>query len=613
MAATDDPHTLGRTRLSFADEKDVDEFVETLDRFERGEIGPDAWRAFRLVRGTYSQRQGGDAQMLRVKIPQGILDVAQLQAVANVAERHSRGFCHLTTRQNIQLHFVKLHDVEPAMRLLAEHGLTTREACGNSVRNITACPYAGVAADEAFDVTPFAEAMTRHLLRHPLSSTLPRKFKIGFEGCPQDHALTSINDLGFHARVRGENGGRQKGFRVTVGGGTAILCRSGNELFEFLPAGDILAVAEAVVRVYHKLGDFKHRQRNRLKFLIRDIGYEAWRRAFDESLEELRREGVPSLPFRPELPPSEEAPGGRRVAPPTAVAAAEQVMAAVVKGPGIFPDVRPRLVLDDASFQEWALTHVRRQRQAGYSMATVTLALGDVTAGQLRVLAHVAASLGDGTVRTTHEQDLLLRWVDTRDLRRLYTVLAAAGLTDAPTGVANVVSCPGAEACRLAVTQSRAVAKLVADALDEQPQLAATPGFTVKVSGCPNGCGHHHVGSIGLQGSVRRLGSRVVPQYFVMAGGEAAVGGASFGRLVAKVPARRAGAAVQRLLALYAAERRAGETPGAFLQRVDLGRLKDLLADLEALTPEDARPEDYVDLGEEEQFEVTTMEGECAT
>src|SRR5262247_3445245 len=205
MAVLDDPKTFGRTRLSFADEAEIDEFVATLDRFERGDLSPDQWRVYRLVRGTYGQRQAADAQMLRIKIPQGILDAAQLEAVADVAERYSRGFAHITTRQNFQLHFVKLHDVEHAMRRLAEAGLTTREACGNSVRNITACPYAGVGADEAFDVTPYAEALTRYLLRHPLSSTLPRKFKIAFEGCATDHVMTAINDLAFRAVV-GANG-----------------------------------------------------------------------------------------------------------------------------------------------------------------------------------------------------------------------------------------------------------------------------------------------------------------------------------------------------------------------------------------------------------------------
>src|SRR4051794_17238927 len=239
MAVVDDPKTFGRARLSFASEADIDEFVATLDRYERGELTPDQWRAFRLVRGTYGQRQAEDAQMLRVKIPQGVISSEQLEALADVGARYSRGFGHITTRQNVQFHFVKLHDVEHAMHRLADAGLTTREACGNSVRNITACPYAGVAADERFDVTPYAEALTRYLLRHPLSSTLPRKFKIAFEGCPADHVATAVNDLGFRA-VAGPDGGR--GFRVTAGGGTAIMTTSGGLLHEFLPASEILRV-----------------------------------------------------------------------------------------------------------------------------------------------------------------------------------------------------------------------------------------------------------------------------------------------------------------------------------------------------------------------------------
>src|SRR6266566_2050179 len=223
MASEQDLTTHGRARLSFANEADIDEFVSVLEKYERGEITPDQWRAFRLVRGTYGQRQAEDAQMLRVKIPQGVLTADQLDVLAEIGQRYSRGFGHITTRQNIQFHFVKLHDVEPAMRLLADAGVTTREACGNSVRNITACPYAGVAADERFDVTPYAEAMTRYLLRHPLSSTLPRKFKIAFEGCATDHVAIAINDLGFRALVGPDSAHGGRGFRVTAGGGTAIL------------------------------------------------------------------------------------------------------------------------------------------------------------------------------------------------------------------------------------------------------------------------------------------------------------------------------------------------------------------------------------------------------
>src|SRR6202163_3983146 len=297
MSVVDDPKTFGRARLSFANEADIDEFVTTLERYERGELTPDQWRAFRLLRGTYGQRQAEGAQMLRVKIPQGVLTSDQLEALADVGEQYSRGYGHITTRQNVQFHFVKLHDVEPCLRRLADGGLTTREACGNSVRNITACPYAGVAADEAFDVTPYAEALTRYLLRHPLASTLPRKFKIAFEGCPIDHIYTPINDLGFRA-VTGPAGGR--GFRVTVGGGTAILVKTGGLPHEFVPAAELLRVAEAVLRVFHRLGDYEHKQRNRMKFLIKAIGWDRWREEYDRELAACRAEGaVPELTIAP--------------------------------------------------------------------------------------------------------------------------------------------------------------------------------------------------------------------------------------------------------------------------------------------------------------------------
>src|SRR5258706_1181603 len=252
MAAIDDPKTIGRANLDFASEHDIDEFVEMLGKFESGEVAPDVWRRFRLVRGTYGQRQDG-VQMMRVKAPQGIVSSPQMRAFAGVASRYSRGFCHITTRQNIQFHFVLLKNVEAAMRELAEEGLTTREACGNSVRNITGCPYAGTSENEILDPPPYAEALTRYFLRHPLSGVLPRKFKIAFEGCTEDHAVTAINDIGWRSRIVD---GR-KGFKVTIAGGTSILPVSGYVLYDFLPVEERVDVAEAGVPGFHKFSEFK--------------------------------------------------------------------------------------------------------------------------------------------------------------------------------------------------------------------------------------------------------------------------------------------------------------------------------------------------------------------
>jgi sulfite reductase (NADPH) hemoprotein beta-component len=602
--------TFGRARLSFASEADIEEFVTTLERYERGEMTPDQWRAFRLVRGTYGQRQAEDAQMLRVKIPQGHLTSDQLDALADVGERYSRGFGHITTRQNVQFHFVKLHDVEPAMHRLADAGLTTREACGNSVRNITACPYAGVAADERFDVTPYAEALTRFLLRHPLSSTLPRKFKIAFEGCEADHVATGVNDLGFRAVV-GPDGGR--GFRVTAGGGTAIMVTSAGLLHEFLPASEILRAAEAVLRVFKRLGDYQHKQRNRMKFMIKTLGWTRWREEYDRELTACRLRGqVATLEIDP--PVSESRPEWVKDSSPSVGHIASRVSAQRITGPGLTPNIVPVFQAGDDDYARWRATNVRAQKQFGYVMAVVSVPLGDVSSEQMRLIGELARAYGDGTIRVTPEQDLLFRWINSCDVRQLYRRLAAAGLGLAEAGtIADVASCPGAETCRLAVTQSRGLGRLLEEQLRARPDLiAAADGARIKISGCPNGCGLHHIATFGFQGSVRRLGSRAVPQYFVMVGGGVQDRGATFGRLAAKIPARRIPQAVERLIALYATQRRAAETASEFFGRVDLNLVKASLADLETLRPGDAAPPDFVDLGESGEFAPEVMDGECS-
>ena len=615
MAVLDDPRTYGRTRVSFADTADIDEFVLMLDRFERGEISPDEWRRFRLLRGTYGQRQDADAQMLRVKIPQGIIDAAQLDALADVAERYSRGFGHISTRQNMQFHFVPLHDAERAMRHLADAGVTTREACGNSVRNITTCPHAGVARDEIFDVTPYAEAMTRYLLRHPLSSALPRKFKIAFEGCAsEDHVATSINDLGWRAMMAPDGSGR-RGFRVQVAGGTAIMCRSGASLYEFLPASDILMVAEAVLQVFQRYGDYEHKQRNRLKFLVKSMGWDAWLAAFQRELDEVRAAGGARLPFDPEDPPAEAPPEGERPPAPAIAEISALVTASAVKVPGIVPVMQPGDGGPGRERTEWLRTNLRPQKQSEYSQVTVTLVLGDLSAGQMRALAVLSKAYADGMVRVTIDQNLVLRWVRSGQVPGLYRRLAAAGLVKPGAGtITDVTSCPGAESCRLAVTQSRGLARLIEDNLQEQSDklLRDTADVRIKISGCPNGCGQHHVAAIGFQGSIRKIGNRVVPQYFLMLGGGAGQDAASFGRLTAKIPARRVPEAVDRLLRLYEEERTTGETAPAFFHRVDPARAREAVADLEKMTAEDVLPADFIDPGEDHAFSPEVMDGECS-
>jgi sulfite reductase beta subunit-like hemoprotein len=597
-------------RAPFSSRLDLDLFLEELEKFERGEITAEGWRQFRLVHGTYGQRQD-DFHMQRVKIPQGVLSADQVLAIAEVAEAHSRGFAHVTTRQNIQLHFVTLRGAQAAQVRLAEAGVTTREACGNSVRNITACPFAGVAEEELFDVSPYAEALTRHLLRHPLSSSLPRKFKIAFEGCREDHVAAAIHDLGFTATLT--EGGR-RAFTVRAAGGTSTVPVAAPVLVDALPAGEILELAEAVIRVFHRLGDRKNKHANRMKFLVKKLGWEGFRAEILAERARVRAEGAPRLPFDPERPPEELAPEGERPTPPPIEEIAARVRAQVPRGPGVVPAARPVTSISLAALAAFERTNVRPQRQRGWVAVEVVLPLGDATSAQLAVLAELARAYGDGSIRLTREQDAVLRWVHREDVPALHARLAAAGLASDGAGTAaKVTSCPGAESCRLAVTQSRGLGRLLEAHVRAHPELTATPGLDLKVSGCPNGCGQHHISAIGFQGSARKVGGKAVPQYFVLIGGGADKDGARFGRLAAKVPARRMPQAVDRLAALYRAERVDGEDARAFFARVEPSRARAALADLAELSEDALTPEDLVDLGESAAFDPVTGEGECAS
>jgi sulfite reductase (ferredoxin) len=555
-----DSKTLGPARLGFSDEKDLDAFIDKLGKFERGELAPDEWKQFRLVNGVYSQRQEGDAMMVRVKIPQGILTPPQLRALAEVADRYSTGRGHLTTRQNVQFHFVRLAHTDDALRVLADAGLTTREACGNSVRNVTACPYAGASALEPFDSTPYAEAVTRLLLRGPLSASLPRKFKIAFGGCcGSDCVGASFNDIGFLARVRD---GRP-GFRVTLGGGLSTLRRNGILAHEFAPAEEALEIALAVVRLFNRTGNRQQRHRARLKFVVEKLGPPKFLEQYFAEREALRREGGQPLLAGAHVP--QRAARTPRPRPPR------------------------------GGFEEFARTNVRAQRDPDYAAVTVRLPLGDLSTAQFRALADLAQEFSEEReARTTIDQNLLLRFVRREHLASLHAALDEVGLSrPGARTISDVTSCPGAYSCRLAVTQSRGMADELTRALADRRD-----DLDIKISGCPNGCGQHYVAAIGLQGSVRKVNGRAVPQYHLFIGGGYGDEQATFGRLAAKIPARKVTEAVRRLADFKASGGDLAQAPAA------------LLADLEEL--EAPSEQDFVDLGESKSFEVQTSEGECA-
>lgn len=579
---------------SFASEQDLEEFVATLEAYERGDISAAEFKTFRLHRGIYGQRQEG-VQMIRVKIPQGILDGDQLRALARIARDFSRGFGHVTTRQNLQFHFVRMERVPEALDILGRAGLTTREACGNAVRNVTACASAGVCPTETFDVTRYAEAVTRFLLRNPICQALPRKFKIAFSGCPDDCAMGAMHDIGIIARSRESDGQRVIGFRVVVGGGLAVSPQNAWVLHEFLPPERLLPVCEAVVRVFDRRGNRRQRGQARLKYAIRKMGWEAFRAEVESELAEL-----PAGPD-PEFDRYESTPRAERGDVPA--------------------DLLARIIASgDEPFRSWATTNARSQKQPGYAMAWITLPRGDITAAQLEGVARVVELHGNGRLRTSMDQNLLLRWIRTEDLPIVHTALAALGLDRGEAGrLRDPTSCPGAESCKIAITGSRELALALKKTLDHaagnggRRMVDAAASLRIKISGCPNSCGQHHVAGLGFHGAARNVNGRLVPVYQLFLGGGVDGQGAHFGTRSVKIPARRVPEALTRLLQLFNDRHREGESALSFFRRTEPAIIETALTDLIELDPETLQPNDYQDLGAEVPFELDAGEGECAS
>jgi sulfite reductase beta subunit-like hemoprotein len=562
----------------FSDPKDIEEFVAKLEAFEKGELTSDQFRAFRLLRGVYGQRQM-DVQMLRVKIPFGRLFPEQLEALADVGDRYSRGYGHVTTRQNVQFHFMKLSDAEAAMTRCDEAGLTTREACGNSVRTVTACDVAEVCGGAAFDVTPFAEAMTRYFLRHPLAASLPRKFKIAFSGCASDCAVGAIHDLGLIA----VNKDGERGFKVLAAGGLSTTPQAAIVLHDFVPAGEISRVGEAVLRMFHRLGNRENKARARLKYVLRKLGEPGFRAKYAEIRAEVDGEAIGELKEAPQ-------PHAKPAAP-------------VIEENGGPPAT---------GYLSWKSSSVFEQKQQGYAGVYIRLLLGDITSVQLRALGRIAQHYGDGSVRLTIDQNILIPWVDKRSLPALYRTLTEFGLARLDLHTAkDVTSCPGAETCNLAVTASRSLAAEISQRLEEPDarSLAAVAGTKIKISGCPNSCGQHHIADIGFHGGAKTVNGVTVPVYQLHLGGGVDERGARFGKQVVKIVARRVPDAVVAMMKLYEAERTdATEAPTVFFARIDPKKVTAALTEFLAAPVAG----DEADIGEKQGFVVHTGAGECA-
>lgn len=573
--------------LRFSSTADIDEFIDYLRRFEAGEVTSDQFKVYRLTRGTYGQRQA-NVNMLRVKIPQGVLAAAQVDCLAEIADEFSRGFGHVTTRQNVQFHFVPLARVPAAMQKLDEVGLTMREACGGTVRNVTACALAGVCTGAAFDVTPYGRAVTRHFLRNPICQALPRKFKIALSGCGDDCAQGAINDVAILARVRNS----ERGFEIRVGGGLSTSPENAHLLEEFVPADRLLPVLEAVVRVFDRTGNRQNKSRARLKYVIRKIGMDGFRKEYQAELDQLDADGRGSI----------------------AIDVADEVR----------PDAVLRLrapmrqTAAEDGFDKFFASNCIKQRQSGYYAVLARLERGDITSAQLRGAARLSKQFSDGSVRLSNEQNLAFRFVPEASLTALHAELVALGLGRAGARtIHDVTSCPGADTCNLAVTRSRELTTAIEGALSAATGPAAeavksAESLDIKISGCPNSCGQHHVAALGFHGTIRRVGGQTVPEYQLHLGGGIDRQGATFGRQIVKLPARRVPDAVLRLLELYKQERSDGEAPLAYFRRVDLEVVKRAVADLAEFDAATARPEDWLDHGDDAPFKVSIGQGECA-
>ncbi len=598
--------------------REIDVFETEIELRKQGKIEEKLFAETRLRRGAYGQRYDNGQRydglatqqieypssspskgphtlwdapgMQRIKIPFGGLSADQMDALADVAEEHADGILHVTTRQDVQLHFVHIEDTPTIMRRLAAVGITTREACGNAVRNVTSCVYSGVCRDEAFDVTPYAKATARFLLGHPDTLDFGRKFKIAFSGCRQHAcALTNMHDLGAVARTRVEDGKVERGFELYVGGGLGSVPYEAKLFDAFLPEAELLPVTQALSRVFARLGEKKNRARARLKFLVAKLGIDELKR-----LVLAEREGLIDDPrwtaFLSELDAPYEQP--------------RQQPIQLRRGP------------PPPGYDAWRATNVSPQRQPGFFVAMVTLPLGDLTSAQMRALADIARKLTGDTVRTTVEQNIALRWVAEADLPELYRELAAIGLGAPGAGtIVDVTACPGTDTCKLGISSSRGLASELSTRLAEQNLELdeAVRGLRIKVSGCFNACGQHHIADLGFLGVSRKVGSYTVPHFQVVLGGQWTENAGAFGLAIGAVPSKNIPKVVERLTRTYASGREKDESFQAFIKRLGKAKIRALIDDLIQVPARDADPSFYSDWGDPREYTTGDMGvGECA-
>ena len=617
MSATEWRERLaGRMPPDLAEEIDIFEAQLELRRQDR--IEERVFAETRLRRGVYGQRYdngqrhdgvasrrlefpAGDLTkgpetlwdapgMVRIKIPYGGCTPEQLDVMAELAEDYSDGILHITTRQDVQLHYVHIDDTPDLMRRLAAVDITTREACGNGVRNVTGCPLAGVCHTEAFDVTAYADALFRFLLGHPDCQDFGRKFKIAFSGCAGEACgLVMMHDFGAIARSEVVDGVERRSFDLWVGGGLGTTPHQAKLLYEDAPVEELLPTVQAIARVFGRIGEKANRNRARIKFLVAKLGIDEFRRLVDEERAILPHDDRWTS-YLPGVERFDESPT-REAVPLNGAPAAE-------------------------GFPEWLATNVYRQRQPGYAVATIALPLGDLSSDQARRLGVIARRYVGDAVRTTVEQNIVLRWVSEADLPALHAELRAIGLGEPGAGtIVDVTSCPGTDTCKLGIASSRGLAgelrtRLAATAMELDE---AVRGLRIKVSGCFNSCGQHHVADIGFFGNSRKIDGYTVPHFQVVLGGRWRENAGSYGLPIGAVPSKRIPEVVEAITGRFVSERTTGESFQDYIARLGKKELGAMIAELKVVPSRDVDPGAYTDWGDAREFTMGDLGiGECA-
>src|ERR671931_1205656 len=585
-------------------EEETEVFAKKVRLFRQGRISEDDFRRFRLQHGAYGSRLRMDYSMVRIKVPGGEITPEQIEKIASLSEAFSIGSAHVSTRQNIQLHWVQLEDVSEVMRGLVEVGLTTREACGNTVRNVMCSHFAGVCPDEAFEATPYAKAIARFFIRNPICQNLPRKFKINFACCPE-HGLVGITDIGLIPIIK--DGVR--GFKIYLGGGLGAASFIGHLLEDFTSEDRVLATCMATVRLFDRHGNRENMARNRMRYLVHEMGWDKFQKMVlkERSIVEMTTAASTARLF--DIKPVEET----RQLPKKAHR--------MIK----VPILNEQVNIESPAYERWLHTNVITQKQDGYFSIFVTLGAGDITANQLRVLAAIIRDFSaEGTARNTPQQNFAIRYVKANDLHEFYNRLASIGLANpGALTIASAVGCTGTTYCNLAITNSHRLAKevqrnLLELGVDTDDSLRDS---TIKISGCPNSCGQHEIATIGFFGGASRIGTAMAPTYTMLFGGSAGEHG-ELGRAIMRVPAKRVIDIVHKIIEIYKQEKRSSETLNQWINIIlkgegtgsvkNIENIKAILTSAAQLPSMDQDPELYTDYGTDMKFSAKTARGECA-